>query len=127
MNNELKEEIFEFLKTKINSVHFKDASSKTALPYCIFNLTNSSIIVNNREDYILEITLWDKNADTNIIDNIRDSINGDGDIFNPSGLDRKTFFLDNNIGKCYKEGQLDIIDQEKNIERRQINYIIKLF
>jgi len=127
MNNELKKEIYDFLKTKVNNVYFKEAPSKASFPYVVFDLTNSINVVNNREDYVLEITLWDKTQDTTNIDNIRDSINGNANIFNPTGLDRLKIKLNTNIATCNKEAQYNTLDPEKNIERRQINYIIKLF
>lgn len=125
---ELKKQIQLFLKTKADRVYFRKANEKTAFPYVVFNFPDSDADFFEREDIILEVDIWDKSNITTTIDTLTGSIDGDGDIKSPTGLNRKSINIDSHLrAKIYRINRYTIDDEEKKIERRQLRYKVKAY
>jgi hypothetical protein len=78
-----------FLLTKTTRAYLQKAPENATFPYATFKLP-SSFDSRPFEDFTLEIDLWDIAQDTTAIENLSDSIDGDGDALSPTGLNRKT-------------------------------------
>jgi len=121
---ELQRQITTFLTTKAIRVYFEGAPDNAVYPYIVYNLVSSNEMLSNREDFDLEIDIWDNSSDTTNIETITGNIDGDGNVFTPSGLHRKMWFINGFSAKCYRINRLIIPDEDKRIRRRQLKYII---
>jgi hypothetical protein len=122
----LQEQIYTFLKTKADRVYFMDAPKETAFPYVTYDLPSS--LENIREDFILEVDVWDDEPDTKILETLVGNIDGDGDIFNPTGLHRKNIYIADSLSaKLYRESRFTIRDEDIRIKHRQLRYTVQVY
>lgn len=125
---ELRTQIQTLLKTKCDRVYFERATDTTVYPYVVYNLVDSREFEGNREDIDLEVDIWDNAQDTTAIETLTGDIDGDGDLFNATGLHRKLFYeADTLSAKCYRDRRLAIIDEDVRIRRRQLKYYIQTY
>ena len=123
----LQEQIFTFLKTKSSRVFFQEAPANTVYPYVVYDLPNSNENF-EREDFVLEVDLWDDTTNTTAIETLVGNIDGDGHISAPTGLHRKNIYVDGVISaKIYRESRLTIVDEDPRIKRRQLRYQIQAY
>jgi hypothetical protein len=126
-------ELLKQIKTKlqalsgINRVYTDMAPPGTPFPYIVYNLPTSDTDF-TREDFVLEVDVWGNNPDTRQIDSLTDSIDGNGAIDNPTGLNRFHYY---NAGVLqadfYRINRLMIPDQDEKIRRRQLRYEVKTY
>lgn len=109
-------ELRKVVNTQLNSItgsgktYFKKAEKEAIYPHKVFNLTNADLGNFPREDFIITIDVWTKDA--NAADDITDSIIKK---FNDANLP------DNDILPTFYVVELrDVEDEDKSIERRQI-------
>lgn len=108
---------------KLSSVHpstyLEKAPKGTSFPYVTFNMP-TSIEDDYREDFILEIDIWDnKPNDTTMLETITTNIDTE--------LNRK--YENNSIFQCsiYRINRLMIPDPNESIRRRQLRYQVKTY
>jgi hypothetical protein len=124
---ELQKQIVTFLKTKSTRVYFEEAPDNATYPYVVYNLPNS-ISAFNREDFSLEIDVWDNVNNTTALETLVGNIDGNGDLTNPTGLNYKNIYVSNKLAATfYRESRLIIRDEDKRIKRRQLRYRIKTY
>jgi len=124
----LKKAIETFLKTKADRVYQKKAPENKTFPYIVWNLISSDSGYSEREDFTLEVDIWDDDNDTTVIDTLTGSIDGDGDIKEPTGLHRKNFYTQNILSaKLYRQNRFEIHDEDETLERRQLRYKIQTY
>lgn len=109
-------ELRKVVNTQLNSItgsgktYFKKAEKEAIFPHKVFTLTNADLGNFPREDFIITIDVWTKDA--NAADDITDSIIKK---FNDANLP------DNDIlPTFYVVESRDVEDEDKSIERRQI-------
>jgi hypothetical protein len=125
---ELQKQIYSFLKTKTTRVFYEDAPDNAQYPYVVYDFPSSLENFSNREDFILEIDIWDNATDTKPLETLVGNIDGNGDIDIPSGLHRKNFYVDGVLSaNVYKEGRYNIRDEDKRIKHRQLRYRIQTY
>jgi hypothetical protein len=125
---ELQKQIFAFLKTKATRVYYEDAPDNAQYPYVVYDFPSSLENFSNREDFILEIDIWDNATDTKPLETLTGNIDGDGNVDVPSGLHRKNFYVSGKLSaKVYKEGRYNIRDEDKRIKHRQLRYRIQTY
>lgn len=93
-NNAVAEAILPLLTAKYDKTYRNQLKDGESLPYVIFTLENA-VPTYPSYDIELDIDIYEdgqKIAQT--IEDIADNINGDGDIFNPTGLDKKIINTD---------------------------------
>ena len=123
---ELQTEIRKFLLTKTDRVYFYRAPEDAVFPYVVFNLPNSNML-ETREDFVLEIDIWDRNKDTTVLETLTGNIDGNSHILNPTGIDRLLIKTNTLSIKFYKENRLVLEDSDKQINRRQLRYIVQTY
>lgn len=72
--NYLKELVQTKLKTLTSKVYYEVASSKSIYPHVVFSFDRIDLGDLARQDYILNIDVWDKQQDTEPIDSLCDNI-----------------------------------------------------
>lgn len=109
---------------KINpKVYNERALSTTLFPYVVFKIRNSSLLENDREDVIVEVDIWDIQKDGyDAIVNIElltDKI--DKFLKNVRHNDENQVLIFSRIGR------LNLLDEDSNIKRRQLRYLVKSY
>lgn len=117
------EYVTEQLKKSCSRVSFKRAKDNDTFPYVVYNLPSTSEVVANRDDIILEIDIWDIQRDgydvISSIENLTDTI--DKSLKDIRYLDGKHLLMFQRLNR------LVLPDEDKNIERRQLRYLIKSY
>lgn len=124
---ELQKQIYAFLKTKCDRVFYEDAPDDAIYPYVVYDFPSSLENYSNREDFMLDVDIWDNATNTKPIETLVGDINGDGDIDIPTGLHRKLIYINGVSAKIYKEGRFNIRDEDKRIKHRQLKYRIQTY
>lgn len=125
---ELQKQIITFLRTKASRVYLEYAPTDAVFPYVIYDLPSSYAGDSDREDFVLEIDVWDNSKDTTVLETLSGSIDGNGDIFNPTGLNRKNIYVDGKLAAtCYREARFMIRDEDNRINHRQLRYTIQTY
>lgn len=119
--------IMKYLTTELKKlsprVYNEYATSNAIFPYVVFNIRTSNILETNREDVILEIDIWDIQKD------------GYDAIVNVELLtDKIDKFLkdnrhndENQVLIFSKIGRLSLPDENTNIKRRQLRYVVRYY
>lgn len=123
---ELSKTIRTFLLTKCLRVYKQKAPEKAMFPYVTFKLP-SSFDYNPAEDFVLEIDGWDISQDTTALELLMDSLDGDGDSLNPTGLHKKTIISNGLTVTFYRETRGELDDEDPSINRRQIRYTARTY
>ncbi len=116
----------DFLKTKHARVYYELAPETATMPYIVFDLPNSFTSGEYEETFVLDIECWDvPGTDSSVnIETIMESINGDGNIINPTGLDKATLAGLSAIAFVSLEQRLSIQDDDKRIKRKRYTYTV---
>ena len=72
--NDLKKLIQTKLKTLTTNVFFEQATDNAIYPHIVFSFREISLNDLSRQDYTLDIDVWDKGTSTTAIDNRADSV-----------------------------------------------------
>lgn len=118
--------IRDYLLTKSDRVYFQRAPDTAPFPYVVFDLPTSND-TRPSQDFYLEIDGWDNNQDTNALENLIDSIDGDGDNLNPTGLNNKTLSTVDVTATFHRQNRGNIPDEDKRINRRQLRYSVRVY
>ena len=142
----LRTDIQTFLLTLCDRVYYERATDTSTYPYIVFNLVDSREQEGNREDFDLEVDIWDNAQDSTAIETLTGNVDGNGDLFNAlypgeevypaellfanegNGLHRRLFFTDGELSaKCYRDRRLSIIDEDVRVRHRQLKYFIQTY
>lgn len=115
---ELRKAIQALLKSVHPRVYFVDAPKNTTFPYVVYNLPTSTD-AGGREDFILEVDIWDRGNDTNTIDTLTQNID--------NVLNRQHSVNEKVLVNFYRVNRLVLTDQDKSIKRRKLTYQAKTY
>lgn len=115
--NDLKKLIQEKLLTLTPNVYHKQARDDALYPHIVFTLKEIDLGDISRQDYILEVDVWDKGTSTTRVDDLADSVE---DLFHTENLPQE-----NILPTFYKINRRDISDPDKSIEHRLIRFQIQ--
>lgn len=126
---ELRKIIKGYLKGIHPRVYFQSAPSDAVFPYVVYDIPNISDDGELQEIILIDIDGWDRpeNGDTLPLEIIMASIEGDGDLFSPSGLNKRTLIAEKIAVSFYLETKLPLEDTDPLILRRKYTYQAKLF
>lgn len=111
------------LKNLTPRVFNENATPNAIFPYVVFNIRTSSVVERDREDVIIEIDIWDYQKDgydaivnvellTNKIDKYLKSVR---------------HIEDDSLLIFEKINRLSLPDEDSNIKRRQLRYLVKYY
>ena len=115
--NDLKKLIQEELKTITSEVYFQQARDNALYPHIVFNFREISLGDLSRQDYVLEVDVWDKGTLTTTVDALADDVE---DLLHTENLPQE-----NVLPTFYKIDRKSIIDSDKDIKHRLIRFQIQ--
>ena len=115
--NELKELVQTKLKTLTTKVYFELADEKAMYPHVVLSFGELNLGDLSREDYTLDVNVWDKGKSTTAIDDLCDSIE---DLLHQQNLPQT-----NILPTFYKIDRKTIPDTDKMIRHRLIRFQIQ--
>jgi hypothetical protein len=142
----LRNSIRALLLTKCDRVYYERATDTTTYPYVVFNLVDSREQEGKREDFDLEVDVWDNAQDSTAIETLVGNIDGNGELLNVlypedefypediiypnsnQGLHRRLLYIDDVLSaKIYRDRRLSIIDEDVRVRHRQLKYFIQTY
>lgn len=115
--NDLKKLIQTKLKTLTTNVFFEQATDNAIYPHIVFSFREISLNDLSRQDYTLDIDVWDKGTSTTTIDNLADSVE---DLFHTENLPQE-----NVLPTFYKIDRKSVDDPDKSIKHRLVRFQIQ--
>ena len=115
--NDLKKLIQTKLKTLTTNVFFEQATDNALYPHIVFDFRTIDLGDLARQDYILEVDVWDKGTSTTKVDELSDKVE---DLLQAKNLPQT-----NILPTFYKIDRRSIIDTDKSIKHRFIKFQIQ--
>ena len=115
--NDLKKLIQTKLKTLTTNVFFEQATDNAIYPHIVFSFREINLNDLSRQDYTLDIDVWDKGTSTTAIDNLADSVE---DLFHTENLPQV-----NVLPTFYKIDRKSVDDPDKSIKHRLVRFQIQ--
>ena len=115
--NDLKILLTTKLKTLTTNVFFEQATDDKLYPHVVFSFRQIDLGDLARQDYILEVDVWDKGTSTTGVDELSDKIE---DLLQAQNLPQ-TYILPT----FYKMDRKSIYDSDKSIKHRLIRFQIQ--
>lgn len=112
-----------------SQVFYDDAPPDTPVPYIIFGFGPGTQIDESVENVILEINGWDipPNNSTIVLETLMESIDGDGDLTDPTGLNQLTLRSDDISIQIRRDTRLTVPDEDKTIKHKLYTYIVSVY
>jgi hypothetical protein len=126
---DLKIVINNYLKSIHPSSYFQFAPTDADFPYIVYHFPNVSSDGELQEINVVDIDGWDRpeNGDTTVLENLMSKINGNGDLINPTGLNKRLLSNNNVAVSFYLDTKLPLTDTDPLIKRRKYVYQARLF
>lgn len=115
--NDLKKLIQTKLKTLTTNVYFEQASDNAMYPHIVFSFREINLDDLSRQDYTLNVDVWDKGTNTTAIDTLADSVE---DLLHTQNLPQT-----NVLPTFYKIDRKSIEDPDKSIKHRLVRFQIQ--
>ena len=115
--NDLKKLIQTKLKTLATNVYFEEAADNALYPHIVFAFRTIDLGDLARQDYILEVDIWDKGTSTTQVDELSDKVE---DLLQANNLPQT-----NILPTFYKIDRKSIKDEDKSIKHRLIKFQIQ--
>lgn len=115
--NDLKYLVQTKLKTLTANVYFEIANEKALYPHIVFNFRRIDLGDLWRQDYILEVDIWDKQDSSLRVDDLADSVE--------NLLQAENLPQDNVLPTFYLIDRQNIPDEDKEIKHRRVQFQIQ--
>lgn len=115
--NDLKKLIQTKLKTITTNVFFEQATDDALYPHAVFGFREIDLGDLARQDYVLEVDVWDKGTSTTKVDELSDKIE---DLLQAQNLPQT-----NILPTFYKIDRKSLPDSDKSIKHRLIRFQIQ--
>lgn len=115
--NDLKKLVQTKLKTLTTNVYFEQAADNALYPHAVFTFREIDLGDLSRQDYVLEVDVWDKGTSTTAIDELSDKIE---DLLQLQNLPQTHI-----LPTFFKIDRKSILDQDKSIKHRLIRFQIQ--
>lgn len=106
--------------SEVSSTYLEQAPQDTSFPFIVFKFPNSDDD-KKREDFILEVNIWDKTTDTTTLESLTTQVENKLDNLRYLSSGDK---IQTNI---YRVNRLMIPDDDVNIRRRMIRFVCKTY
>ncbi len=115
--NDLKELVQAKLGTLDVSVYHEMAIDTAMYPHIVFSFERIELGDLSRQDYVLDVDLWDKTEDTTVVDDLADSVE--------NLLQAENLPQDNVLPTFYLIDRKNILDPDKYIKHRLVRFQIQ--
>ena len=115
--NDLKRLVQTKLKTVTAKVYHEIADDGALYPHIVFTFRRVDLGDLSRQDYILEVDVWDKGNSTQTVDNLADSVE--------NLLQAENLPQDNVLPTFYLINRQNILDEDKYIRHRRIQFQVQ--
>ena len=115
--NDLKELVQAKLGTLDVSVYHEMAIDTAMYPHIVFSFERIELGDLSRQDYVLDVDLWDKTEDTTVVDDLADSME--------NLLQAENLPQDNVLPTFYLIDRKNILDPDKDIKHRLVRFQIQ--
>ena len=115
--NDLKKLITQKLKTLTDNVFYEQATDNALFPHLVFSFRTIDLGDLSRQDYILEVDVWDKGTSTVQVDELSDQVE---DLLHTENLPQE-----NILPTFYTIDRKSILDSDKSIKHRLIRFQIQ--
>lgn len=122
-------ELREWLKTQLGDGYYADeAPDEAVYPYRVGQLTSSFDEVGSTcEVWTFELDYWTAGKSYGVLYDLERSDRGDGDIIDPTGLDRSRAELAHGYAHLTHESLMPVEDPDRNMRRLRASYTIRLY
>lgn len=126
---ELRRLLQAYLATIHPRVYFESAPDDALYPYLVVDFAPSFSDGEGLETVPVEIDGWDAPVDgnTTVLEQLMKSVNGNGNIKSPTGLDKRTLTDGQIYATFYLDSKATVTDPDPRIKRRQYRYQAKVF
>lgn len=107
------------LNTIRGATYYRRAPEDAVYPYKTFALSRVELGDLSRDDFELEINLWDHAADPKAVDEIADQIE---DLFNANNLPQATI-----LPTFYRENRYPVDEPDHDIQHLQLTFSVQLY
>lgn len=111
--------IREQLQTVQGDTYHKKATPNAAYPYKTYRLGRINFADSTRDDYDLEVDIWDRSPDQKTVEEIADQIEA---LFNASNIPRPPIFP-----TFFRDGRNNLDDPDKELQHIQLHFIVQLY
>lgn len=115
--NDLKYLVQSKLKTLTANVYYEIANEKKLYPHIVFNFRRIDLGDLWRQDYILEVDIWDKQDSSQRVDNLADQVE--------NLLQAENLPQTNVLPTFYLIDRQNIPDEDKEIKHRRVQFQIQ--
>ena len=115
--NDLKKLIQTKLKTLTTNVYFEIAIDNALYPHIVFTFDNVNLDDLSRQDYILNVDIWDKGKSTTAVDDLTDKVE--------SLLQAQNLPQTHVLPTFYLIDRKTIPDEDKQIQHRLVRFQIQ--
>lgn len=116
---ELRKLITTQLNTTPGAAYYRRAPADAVYPYKTFDLSRVDLGDLSRDDYELQVDIWDHAADPKAVDEIADSLE---DIFNDKNLPQT-----NILPTFFRSSRYPVEDPDKDIQHLQLTFLVELY
>ena len=115
----LRKLINEKLQTVQGGSYHRSAPKDAAFPYKTFTLSSVAFPDRLRDDYELEVDIWDRATDWKAVEEIADQIEA---LFNDANLPQPPIFP-----TFFRENRYSLDDPDKNLQHIQLRFLVQLY
>ena len=114
---DLRKVIQTYLLTVCDNVFYEVASDDQMFPHIVWNLTRVNLGDIHRDDFILDVDLWDRDTDAKDIDDTADAIE---EMFNANNDPQETI-----LPTFFRIDRKNVMDEDKRIKHRILSFQIQ--
>lgn len=115
----LRKLVTEKLQTTQGQTYHRTASTDAVYPYKIYNMTSVAFPDSLRDDFELEVDIWDRAKDWKRIEELADQIER---LFNDANLPTPPIFP-----TFFRENRYNLDDPDKTLQHIQMRFLVQLY
>lgn len=115
--NDLRKLIQGLLMTVCANTSYENARDDNMYPHIVWDMQKVDLNDLSRDDYILDVDIWDKGYSAEAIENMADQIEA---MFNVANLPQNTI-----LPTFFRSGRVNVSDPDKNIKHGLLTFNIQ--
>lgn len=115
----LRKLVREKLQTVPGESYHRTAPKDAAFPYKTFSLSSVVFPDSHRDDFELEVDIWDRAKDWKVVEEIADQVEA---LFNDVNLPQPPIYP-----TFFRENRYSLDDPDKNLQHIQLRFLVQLY